>query len=90
MNDLDRMPVNGFLRLHQIIGRRERKEVPREGKPPLPARSAIPPIIPVSKSSWWDGVKTKKYPQPVKLGPNTTAWNVQDIRELVQKFSTQS
>ena len=84
MNDLDRMPVNGFLRLYQIVGRKEKF---REGKPPIPA---IPPIIPVSKSSWWAGVKAKKYPKPVKLGPNTTVWNVQDIRELVKKFSTQS
>jgi prophage regulatory protein len=43
-------------------------------------------VIPVSKSSWWAGVKAGKYPQPVKLGPNTTAWKVSDIRTLVEQI----
>jgi predicted DNA-binding transcriptional regulator AlpA len=41
--------------------------------------------IPVSKSSWWLGVKTKRYPQPVKLGPKITAWRVEDIRALIER-----
>lgn len=41
-------------------------------------------IIPVSKSSWWAGVKSGRYPQPVKLGPNTTAWRWQDIQTLTK------
>jgi prophage regulatory protein len=32
-----------------------------------------PGIIPISKSAWWEGVRTKRFPQPVKLGPRTTA-----------------
>jgi prophage regulatory protein len=43
-------------------------------------------VIPVSKSSWWEGVKAGKYPQPIKLGPNTTAWKVSDIRALIQQI----
>ncbi|MCB1471878.1 MAG: AlpA family phage regulatory protein [Rhodobiaceae bacterium] len=39
--------------------------------------------IPVSKSTWWAGVKSGRFPQPVKLGPRTTAWRVEDIRELI-------
>jgi prophage regulatory protein len=41
--------------------------------------------IPVSKSTWWAGVKTGRYPKPVKLGPRITAWRVEDIRALIQK-----
>lgn len=41
-------------------------------------------LIPISKSSWWAGVKSGKYPQPVKLGPRTTAWKVEDIRALIE------
>jgi predicted DNA-binding transcriptional regulator AlpA len=41
--------------------------------------------IPVSKSTWWAGVKAGRYPQPVKLGPRITAWRVEDIRALVEK-----
>nr|WP_213290168.1 AlpA family phage regulatory protein [Bradyrhizobium sp. sGM-13] len=36
--------------------------------------------IPVSKSTWWAGVKGGRYPKPVKLGPRITAWRVEDIR----------
>jgi prophage regulatory protein len=41
--------------------------------------------IPVSKSTWWAGVKSGRFPQPVKLGPRTTAWRIEDIRELIAK-----
>lgn len=40
-------------------------------------------IYPVSKSTWWAGVKAKTYPQPVKLGRKVTAWRVEDIRALI-------
>jgi prophage regulatory protein len=40
-------------------------------------------VFPVSKSSWWAGVKDGRFPKPVKLGPKTTAWRVQDIRALI-------
>jgi prophage regulatory protein len=39
--------------------------------------------IPVSKSTWWAGVKSGRFPQPIKLGPRTTAWRVEDIQELI-------
>ena len=40
--------------------------------------------IPVSKSTWWDGVKTGRFPEPVKLGPRITAWRVEEIRALFE------
>jgi predicted DNA-binding transcriptional regulator AlpA len=44
-------------------------------------------LIPVSKSSWWAGVKSGRFPQPVKLGPRTTAWKASDIAALVESLS---
>lgn len=41
-------------------------------------------VFPVSKSTWWAGVKCGKYPASVKLGPRTTAWRVQDILKLIE------
>ena len=41
--------------------------------------------IPVSKSTWWAGVKTGVYPAPIKLGPRITAWRVEDIRALIKR-----
>lgn len=40
-------------------------------------------LFPVSKSTWWQGVKDGTYPQPVKLSPRTTAWRVEDIHNLI-------
>lgn len=41
-------------------------------------------VFPISKSAWWAGVKEGRFPQPVKLGPKTSAWRVQDIRTLIE------
>jgi prophage regulatory protein len=41
--------------------------------------------IPVSKSSWWEGVKTGRFPAPVKLGPHTTCWRLSEILKLVER-----
>lgn len=38
--------------------------------------------IPVSKSTWWAGVNSGRFPQPLKLGPRTTVWKAEDIRAL--------
>ncbi len=41
-------------------------------------------VYPISRSAWWAGIKAGKYPTPVKLGPRTTAWRVEDIRALIE------
>ncbi len=43
--------------------------------------------IPVSRSTWWAGVKDGRFPKPVKLGPNITAWRVSDIQDLIERLS---
>lgn len=55
---------------------------------PLPAEgyARLPQVLaafPVSRSTWWAGVKSGRFPAPVKLGPRTTAWKVEDIRALI-------
>jgi len=42
--------------------------------------------IPVSKSTWWQGVRDGRFPAPVKLGPKTTMWRVEDILALVERL----
>jgi prophage regulatory protein len=46
-------------------------------------------VIPLGKTSWWDGVKTGRFPKPVKLSPRCTAWRAEDIRELIKTLSAQ-
>ncbi|MCK1650081.1 AlpA family phage regulatory protein [Bradyrhizobium sp. 149] len=45
--------------------------------------------IPVSKSTWWAGVKSGRFPKPVKLGPRITAWRSDEIQALVATGFTQ-
>lgn len=71
---MNKLPETGFLRLPQIIGN-------PKAEPPIPA------IIPVSRSTWWAGVQSGRYPQPVRtLGVRITAWRVEDIRAFVEKM----
>jgi predicted DNA-binding transcriptional regulator AlpA len=54
--------------------------LPAEGYVRLPSILAV---FPVSQTTWLNGVKEGRYPAPVKLGPRTTAWRVEDIRALL-------
>ena len=40
--------------------------------------------IPVSKSTWWQGVKDGRFPKPIKLGPRVTVWRAEDIAALIE------
>ena len=64
------LPKTGLVRLPQILG-------DANAEPPIPA------VIPVSRSTWWAGVKSGRFPQPVKLGPRITAWRVADILNMI-------
>lgn len=54
--------------------------IPSTGFMRLPAVLAV---IPISKSTWWAGVKSGRYPKPVKLGERMTAWRAEDISALI-------
>jgi prophage regulatory protein len=38
--------------------------------------------IPVSKSTWWAGIKKGIFPPPVKLSPRVTVWLQEDIEKI--------
>lgn len=40
--------------------------------------------IPVSKSTWWAGVKDGRFPKPLKLGARVTVWRAEDIHLLLE------
>jgi predicted DNA-binding transcriptional regulator AlpA len=71
------LPESGFIRLKDIIG-------DPKADPPSPA------IIPVSKSTWYQGVRDGRYPQPTRaLGARITAWSCESIRELIKRSSVE-
>lgn len=67
------IPEIGFLRACHIVG-------------DLKATPPILPIIPIAKSTWWAGVKSGIYPQPLKMSPQVTVWRVEDIRALISEI----
>jgi len=66
------LPLTGYVRLSQIVGN-------PKADPPIAA------IYPIGRSSWWEGVRTGRFPKPYKLGPRTTAWRVEDICALLER-----
>lgn len=42
--------------------------------------------IPVSRSSWFAGIKAGLYPQGLHLGARTTVWRSDDIDRLIQRL----
>jgi hypothetical protein len=69
-----KLPETGFLRLKSIIG-------DPKANPP------IPPLIPVSSSTWWSGVKSGRFPKSTKISHRITAWRVEDIRRFIEEMS---
>jgi prophage regulatory protein len=43
-------------------------------------------LIPVGKSTWWNGIKAGKFPKPVRFGPRSVAWRASDIKALIERF----
>lgn len=65
----------GFIRITHILGD------PRRG---------ISPRIPVSRSTWWAGVASGRYPKPIKLSEGVTVWRVADIDALCAQIEQQA
>jgi hypothetical protein len=71
MPNRNALPEEGFLRLKQILG-------DPKANPPIPA------LIPVSKSTWYAGIKSGRFPGPDKrFGERIAVWDVQVIRPLI-------
>lgn len=55
--------------------------IPETGYMRLPQVLAV---FPVSRSTWWAGVRDGRYPKPVRLGARCTAWHADEIRALIE------
>jgi hypothetical protein len=69
---MEHVKTTGFYRLTEIIGD------PKRG---------VPPIIPVGKSTWWQGCRTGKFPRPVKISRGVTVWPVAAIHAFIKEHS---
>lgn len=48
--------------------------------------SEVLKLIPVGKTTWWNGVKSGRFPKSVNLGGRITAWRIEDIKKLIESF----
>ena len=60
-----------YLRLWDIIGDKTK---------------GIQAIIPVKKTTWWTGVKSGRFPQPIMMGKRCTVWKASEIYALLKKM----
>ena len=44
-------------------------------------------IVPVARSSWYQGVRDGVYPKPVRISARSVAWLSSDIRRLIQDLT---
>jgi predicted DNA-binding transcriptional regulator AlpA len=44
-------------------------------------------VIPLGKTCWWEGVKSGRFPKPIKLSARCTAWRAEEIRALITHLS---
>jgi prophage regulatory protein len=76
VNSVPQLPKTGFIRLIRILGS-------RTSNPP------IPPLIPVSYSTWFAGQKTGRFPLPVKtFGGRISLYRVEDIQALIDQANS--
>ncbi|MGB1800467.1 MAG: AlpA family transcriptional regulator [Gammaproteobacteria bacterium] len=65
------LPSEGFVDTKQIIGDRKKH---------------IPGVLPISASTWFEGIKSGKYPEGIKHG-SRTLWPVESIRKLLDDIT---
>jgi prophage regulatory protein len=89
------LPETGLLRLPQIIGQSPVTEEQAlanqkaQNYKPKRARQGITPLIAISRTQWWLGVASGRFPKPITgvLGERISAWRAEDIRALIQSGS---
>jgi prophage regulatory protein len=54
--------------------------------------SILGPIgpLPVSRSTWYAGIKSGRYPAPLSLGPHISVWRSEDIAALINEGTSEA
>lgn len=63
------------------------QELPETGFLRLPQ---VLSVIPLGKTCWWEGVRSGRFPKPVKLSARCSAWRAEDIHALIKNLSEPS
>ena len=46
-------------------------------------------LIPVCKSTWWEGIADGRFPEGIKISTRVTAWKAEDIFKLIEQLGAQ-
>lgn len=41
-------------------------------------------LLPISKSTWWDGIKKGIYPKPIKIGARISCWRLGEVIDIAR------
>lgn len=63
-----------------------REKLPESGFLRLPE---VLQFIPIGATTWWNGIRSGIFPQPIKLGKRSSAWRAEDIHKLITQLSNQ-
>jgi len=69
MQNVTRIDPNGLYRVRSIVR----------------VRKGNPPLIDVSPATWWAGVKSGRFPKPVRNG-SMTFWRGADLLALIESM----
>ena len=66
------LPNTGLLSLRQIVGDKAK---------------GIQPLIPISRSGWFQGIREKRYPAGLIIGKRRRLWTSDSIARLISELS---
>ncbi len=80
-----RIDPNGLYRIRSIV------RIPPKGKDRGKGRDkdqgdVSPPLIDVSAATWWAGVRSGRFPAPIRLGQRLTCWRGSDLLAYVESL----
>lgn len=71
MQSNSRIDPNGLYRIKSIVR----------------TKNGGPPLLDISPATWWAGVKSGRFPKPVRVGERMTCWRGSDLLALVERLS---
>jgi predicted DNA-binding transcriptional regulator AlpA len=50
--------------------------------------SRVLELIPVSRSTWYEGVRSGRFPKGVQITPRCVAWRESEVRAVIESLPT--
>lgn len=70
-----RAPGHRYVRVVEILG---------------DAKQGIKPLLPMSRSMWWEWVRLGKAPQPIRFGCRCSVWKLSDVLGFIERQRQES